>query len=105
MNTNNELSTETKNGNLDKPMLTNRFSHTLENCLLAKIELMKDGFLEEDFYDADEYDVEVGLILGEPIKKTNDDDLLTALEMYKNKCFSEEVDEDEMYDFFFGDDC
>jgi hypothetical protein len=98
----NKLNTEEKV--TTKPMLANRFFHTLENCLFAKQELMKEGFLEEDFYYANEDDLEVGLLLGEPIKKTNDDDCLTALEMYKNKCHSEEVDEDEMYDYFFGDD-
>lgn len=98
------VTVQDQDGNSSKPLLANRFSHTLENCLFAKQELMKEGFKEDDFYYANEDDVEVGLLLGEPIKKTNDDDCLTALEMYKNKCFSEEVDEDEMYDFFFGDD-
>ena len=87
--------------NSTKPVLANRFFHTLENCLFAKQELIKDGFSEDDFYYADIDDVEVGLILGEPILKSNDD-CITALELYKQKCFSE--DEDEMYDFFFSDD-
>ena len=97
-------SENTKPDTCDNNVLANRFSHTLENCLFAKQELMIYGFSEENFYYADADDVEVGLILGEPIMKSNDDDCVTALELYKQKCFSEEVDEDEMYDFFFGDE-
>lgn len=93
-----------KQSSTSKPILENRFSHTLENCLFAKQELMKDGFTEDNFYYANIDDVEVGLLIGEPIMKSNDDDCVTALELYKQKCFSEEVDEDEMYNFFFGED-
>jgi hypothetical protein len=41
----------TKQSNASKPMLVNRFSHTLENCLFAKQELLKDGFSEEEDED------------------------------------------------------
>ena len=38
----------TKQSNAPKPMLANRFFHTLENCLFAKQELLKDGFSEDE---------------------------------------------------------
>ena len=66
--------------NLAKPVLANRFSHTLENCLFAKQELMKQGFKEDDFYLADEYYLEIGYLVGEPMMKTNDDFCKSALE-------------------------
>lgn len=94
------MNTEENNTQLPQSSVSERFSHTIENCLFAKQELLKDGFSEDDFYYADSDDVEVGLLIGEPIMKSNDDDCVTALELYKQKCFSEEEDEDKMIEFF-----
>ena len=94
---------ETKNtesSNAIKPLLSNRFSHTLENCLFAKNELIKDGFSEEDFYSADEDYQEIGFLIGEPMLKTNDDFCKSALQLYKEKCLTEEEDDDKMIEFF-----
>lgn len=89
----------TKQSNASKPMLANRFSHTLENCLFAKQELLKDGFLEDDFYlhDASYSDTYLD---NEPMMVTNDDFSKSALDLYKDKCFSEEEDDDRMIEYF-----
>lgn len=44
-------------------------THTLDNCLFAKQELIKQGFTEEDFYSADEDYLEIGYLIGEPMLK------------------------------------
>lgn len=95
MNTNSNNQAE----NLAKPVLANRFSHTLENCLFAKQELMKQGFKEGDFYLADEDYLEIGYLVGEPMMKTNDDFCKSALELYKDSQWSEE-DDDNMLDYY-----
>jgi hypothetical protein len=81
--------------NKQKP---NRFSHTLENCLFAKQELIKEGLKDDDFYlhDASWSDTYLDK---EPMIKTNNDDCVSALELYKQKYFSEEHDKD-MVDFY-----
>lgn len=89
----------TKQSNASKPMLANRFFHTLENCLFAKQELMKQGFKEGDFYLADEDYLEIGYLVGEPMMKTNDDFCKSALELYKDSQWSEE-DDDNMIDYY-----
>lgn len=88
----------TKPSNASKPMLANRFSHTLENCLFAKQELMKQGLKEDDFYYHDSAWSDTYLH-NEPMLVTNDDDSISALESYKQKCFLEEHDKD-MADFY-----
>lgn len=72
------------------------FSYTIENCLFAKKELLKDGFSEDDFYlhdvaYSDRY------LDGEPMINCKDDDCISALELYKQKCLS---GDDNMYDYF-----
>lgn len=58
--------------------------YTLEQAIEAMKELISLGFWEEsDFYPADEYDVDVGFMRGEPMLKHGDDcnsafDLLKA---------------------------
>lgn len=89
----------TKQSNASKPMLANRFSHTLESCLFAKQELMKQGFKEGDFYLAYEDYLEIGYLVGEPMMKTNDDFSKSALELYKDSQWSEE-DDDNMLDYY-----
>lgn len=73
------------------------FSHTLENCLNAKKELMKLGWQESDFYLADEDYLEIGYLVGEPMLKTNDDFCKSALELYKERQWSEEDDKNMLY--------
>jgi len=85
--------------NACKPMLANRFSHTLENCLFAKEELIKQGFKEDDFYLADEDYLEIDYLLNEPMLKTNDDFCKSALELYKESQWSDE-DDDNMIDYY-----
>lgn len=94
---NTKLNTEPENH--AKP-LANRFSHTLENCLIAKDELIKDGFQENDFYLADEDYLEINYLLNEPMLKTNDDFYKSALELYREKCISEDEEDDRMIEFF-----
>lgn len=79
-------------------MLANRFSHTLENCLFAKQELMKKGWKEDDFYlhnasYSDSY------LDNEQMLVTNDDYSVSALELYTQRFFSEEHDKD-MVDYY-----
>lgn len=93
-----ELSKNTQVPHASKPMLANRFSHTLGNCLFAKQELMKEGLKEDDFYYHDSAWSDTYLH-NEPMLVTNDDDSVSALELYKQKCFSEENDKD-MADFY-----
>lgn len=90
----------TKTATCDNNVLANRFSHTLENCLFAKNELLKDGFLENDFYLAGDDYLEIGFLPGEPMMKTNNDFCKSALELYKDKSFSEEENDDKMIEFF-----
>lgn len=89
----------TEQSNASKPMLANRFSHTLENCLFAKQELIKQGFKEDDFYLADEDYLEIDYLLNEPMLKTNDDFCKSALELYKESQWSDE-DDDNMLDYY-----
>jgi len=79
--------------------VSERFSHTLENCLFAKNELLKDGFSEDDFYlhDASYSD---SYLDNEPMMKCDDDDCVSALELYKQKYFSEDEDDDKLIEFF-----
>lgn len=93
------MNTEENNTQLPQSSVSERFSHTLENCLFAKIELLKDGFTEDDFYlhDASFSD---SYLDNEPMMKCDDDDCISALELYKQKCFSEEEDDDKMIEFF-----
>lgn len=67
--------------------------YTLENTLEAKKSLMKEGFNEEDFYPADDIDVECGCLLGEPMLK-NSDDGQSAFELWKDKLFWDEHEDD-----------
>lgn len=92
-------SENTQTATCDNNVLANRFSHTLENCLFAKQELLKDGFSEDDFYlhDASYSD---SYLDNEPMMKCDDDYCVSALELYKQKCFSEDEDEDKMIEFF-----
>lgn len=92
-------SENTKPSNSTKPVLANCFSHTLENCLFAKQELMKQGFKEDDFYLADEDYLEIGYLVGEPMIKTEDDFCKSALELYKDSQWSEE-DDNNMLDYY-----
>ena len=80
-------------------MLANRFSQTLENCLFAKQELLKDGFSEDDFYLHDS-SFSDSYLDNEPMMKCDDDGCISALELYKQKCFSEEEEDDKMIEFF-----
>jgi hypothetical protein len=89
----------TQTATCDNAMLVNRFSHTLENCLFAKQELMKQGFKEDNFYLADEDYLEIGYLVGEPMIKTNDDFCKSALELYKDSQWSEE-DDNNMLDYY-----
>ena len=93
------ISENTQAKPLDKTAVSERFSHTLENCLFAKQELLKDGFSEDDFYlhDASYSD---SYLDNEPMMKCDDDDCVSALELYKQKCFSEDEDDDKMIEFF-----
>ena len=75
------------------------FSHTLENCLNAKKELVKLGLKEDDFYLADEEYLEIGYLLGEPMIKTNDDFCKSALELYKERQWTDE-DDDNLWDYY-----
>ena len=95
----NENMIEPLNPQCVQTSVSERFSHTLENCLLAKQELIKDGFSEDDFYlhDASYSD---SYLDNEPMMKCDDDDCISALELYKQKCFSEEEDDDRMIEFF-----
>jgi hypothetical protein len=93
------MNTDKNNTQLPQSSVIERFSHTLENCLFAKQELLKDGFSEDDFYlhDASYSD---SYLDNEPMMKCDDDDCVSALELYKQKCFSEEEDDDRMIEFF-----
>lgn len=88
-----------KKDNASKSMLANRFFHTLENCLFAKEELIKQGFKEDDFFTADEDYLEIDYLIGEPMLKTNDDFCKSALELYKESQWSDE-DDNNMIDFY-----
>lgn len=83
----------------NKESVNNRFSHTLENCLFAKKELMKEGFKEDDFYFADEDYKDIGYLVGEPMLRTNDDFCKSALDLYKESQLTEE-DDDKMFDYY-----
>lgn len=98
-----KYSENTEQSNSTKPVLANRFSHTLENCLFAKQELMKQGFKEDDFYLADEDYLEIGYLLNEPMLKTNDDFCKSALELYKESQLSEE-DDNNILDYYIEND-
>ena len=63
--------------------------YTLENTLKAKKSLIEIGFAEDDFYPADEIDVECGRINGEPIIK-NGEDGKSAFELWTEKLFWDE---------------
>jgi hypothetical protein len=82
-----------KQSNASKPMFANRFSHTLENCLFAKQELMKQGFKEDDFYLADKDYLEIDYLIGEPMLKTTDDFCKSAHELWKESQWTDEHDE------------
>lgn len=86
---------------LHQTAVSERFYHTLENCLFAKQELLKDGFSEDDFYlhDASYSD---SYLDNEPMIKCNDDDCVSALELYKQKCFSEDEEDDRTIEFFLS---
>ena len=92
-------SENTKTANCDNNVLANRFSHTLENCLFAKQELMKEGFSENDFYLADEDYEEIGYLIGEPMLRTNDDYCKSALELFKESQLTDE-DDNNMIDYY-----
>ncbi|WP_130736890.1 hypothetical protein [Flavobacterium sp. J27] len=83
----------------DNNVLENRFSHTLENCLFAKQELMNKGFKENYFYLADEDYLEIGYLVGEPMIKTDDDFCKSAHELWKESQWSEE-DDNNMLDYY-----
>lgn len=73
-------------------------SYTLENCIIAKDQLIKDGMKESDFYlhdstYSDHY------LHNEPMVKCKDDECISALELYKQKYLSEE-DDKNMADFY-----
>ncbi len=94
------MNTYKNNTQLPQSSVSERFSHTLENCLLAKQELIKDGFSEDDFYLADYEFTEIGYLIGEPMMDIDDDTCKSALELYKEKCLLEDLDDDKMIEFF-----
>ncbi|WP_431471927.1 hypothetical protein I5168_12010 [Nonlabens sp. SCSIO 43208] len=63
--------------------------YTLENTMKAKSSLIENGFKEDDFYPANEMDVECGRIKGEPVIK-KDEDGKTAFELWSEKLFWDE---------------
>lgn len=67
--------------------------YTLEEAFKAKEELIKLGMPEEDFFLADEIDEECGFLLGEPLL-CHDDFNVSAYNLYKDKLFYEEHEED-----------
>ena len=81
------------------PMISAKdLSYTLENCIKAKDQLIKDGMKESDFYlhdsaYSDHY------LHNEPMVKCKDDECISALELYKQKYLSEE-DDKNMADFY-----
>jgi hypothetical protein len=89
----------TKQSNASKPILANRFSHTLENCLFAKQELMKQGFKEEDFYLADKDYLEIGYLVGEPMLIKTDAFCKSAHELWKEFQWTDD-DDDNMLDYY-----
>jgi len=86
------MNSDKNNSQLPQSSVSERFSHTLENCLLAQQELINDGFSEDDFYLADFEFTEIGYLIGEPMMDVDDDTCKSALELYKEKCFSEYQD-------------
>ena len=90
-------SENTKTATCDNNVLANRFSHTLENCLFAKQELMKQGFKEYDFYLADEDYLEIDYLVGEPMLKTMDDFCKSAHELWKESQWTDEDDDNMLY--------
>ncbi len=71
--------------------------YTLENTIKAKKNLIADGFKEEDFYPANDLDVECGRIKGEPILVKNEDGK-SAFELWSEKIFWDE-NEDSYLDY------
>jgi hypothetical protein len=59
--------------------------HNIENCFLAKSELLKLGFKEEDFFIAGNDLVEFGYFLNEPMLYTNSNFTKSAFELYLDK--------------------
>lgn len=100
MKAQNSNSFQDQYGNKSKLLLANRFSHTVENGLFAKDELIKYGFSDEDFYLADFEFTEIGYLIGEPMIDINDDTCKSALELYKEKCISEDLDDYKMIEYF-----
>jgi hypothetical protein len=71
-----------------------KLNHTLENCLKAKQLLIENTCLtESDFIYADSWDTELGYIEGEPLL-TSEDDCNSALNMWNDKLFWDEHEED-----------
>lgn len=75
--------------------------YTLENCYLAKRMLIADGFSEDAFGYADDYDVELGYFYGEPLL-VNDDDCVSAFELWKQVVSWSQEDDDAYADFILN---
>lgn len=59
--------------------------HTIENCFIAKKELLNLGFKEDDFFLADNDLVNLGYFLNEPMLYTNSNFTKSAFELYLDK--------------------
>lgn len=75
--------------------------YTLENCFLAKRMLIIDGFSEDSFSYADDYDTELGYILGEPLL-TNEDDCISAFNLWQQVINWSQEDDDAYADYVLG---
>lgn len=73
--------------------------YTIEDCLLAKQELIRLGLKkEEDFY-LHEACYSDGYLEKEPMIKSKDDDCVSALSLYNQFLWSED-DDNNMVDFY-----
>ena len=71
-----------------------KLDHTIENCFKAKRLLIENTCLvESDFIYADNWDTELGYIEGEPLL-ISEDDCKSALDMWNDKLFWDEHEED-----------
>ena len=82
-------------------MIVNKTPYTIEDCLFAKQELINMALNKEhDFYLHDASYSE-NYLHNEPMVNCNDDNCISALELYNHKCCSQQ-DDDNMIEFYMG---
>lgn len=78
-----------------KNSINNILSHTLENCFIAKIELIKLGYAKESDFFINDDENHLGYLIGEPMLYSGDD-YISALDSY-NSMFDDGIN---MVDYY-----